>query len=109
MRRANFLKNAGFVHESAGRLRLCWRWLDGLPHNARLISVLTKAARLRLFFAQLTAAPAAASHDEALALFAAVLIRFRRDGDARLFVGQPFPRLRFLAAPVSFVRLDDAL
>ena len=32
--------------------------------------MLTKAARLRLFLARLTAAPAAASHDEALALIA---------------------------------------
>ncbi len=35
--------------------------------------MLTKAARLRLFLARLTAAPAAASHDEALALIATVL------------------------------------
>jgi hypothetical protein len=35
--------------------------------------VLTKAARLRLFLARLTAAPAATGHDEALALIATVL------------------------------------
>ena len=35
--------------------------------------MLTKAARLRLFLARLAAAPAAASHNEALALIAAVL------------------------------------
>lgn len=35
--------------------------------------MLTKAARLRLFLARLTAAPPAASHDEALALIATIL------------------------------------
>ena len=44
-----------------------------MTNGGKLTSVLTKAERIRLFLVRLTAAPAAASHDEALALIAATL------------------------------------